>query len=254
MQHTFFSRYPEKISEKIMLQKKFQFYKHQNKGNMRKPAEHGNVVSSIILGVTAVLNAILLHRDPYSIIFWVPIWTGLFIFDIPLPKLFKNYENMILIILIVISSIIAIVENIWIILPYSLFFTAYLTKLYFARKRMNFISVGIGILGYTLLFSMTWLEIGYKLIIITGTLFLFMLGSEFLVRAIIQKRPYLLLYNFITIIFVLINPSFVFYVTSLIRIIVGKKVKKIKTIGIIESFLLLITIIFLEITIVYKII
>jgi hypothetical protein len=140
------------------------------------------------------------------------------------------------------------------ILPYSLFFTAYLTKLYFARKRMNFISVGIGILGYTLLFSMTWLEIGYKLIIITGTLFLFMLGSEFLVRAIIQKRPYLLLYNFITIIFVLINPSFVFYVTSLIRIIVGKKVKKIKTIGIIESFLLLVTIIFLEITIVYEII
>jgi len=101
---------------------------------------------------------------------------------------------------------------------------------------------------------MTWLEIGYKLIIVTGTLFLFMLGSEFLVRAIIQKRPYLLLYNFITIIFVLINPSFVFYVTSLIRIIVGKKVKKIKTIGIIESFLLLVTIIFLEITIVYKII
>lgn len=221
---------------------------------MRKPAEHGNVISSTILGATAVINAILLHRDLYSIIFWAPIWMGLFIFDIPLSKLLKNYENMIIIILIAISSIISIAQNTWIILPYALFFITYSTRLYLTRKKMNFISVAIGILGYTVLFSMSWLVIGYEFLIISGTLFLFMLGSEFLVRAVLQKRPYLLLYNLITILFILVNPSFIFYMTSLIRILTGKKVKKIKTIGLIESFLLLITIMLMEVILVYKII
>jgi len=221
---------------------------------MKRPAEHGNVVSSIILGVTAVINSIVLHKEFYSIIFWIPIWLGLFIFDTPLSRLLKNYGNIVIIIVIGITSIISISKNIWIILPYALFFVTYSTRINLARKRMNFLSVGIGILGYTFLFSMSWLSVGYELLIISGTLFLFMLGSEFLVRSVIRKKPYLSFYNLITILFVLINPLFLFYTTSLIRILAGIKIKKIKTIGIIESSLLLATIILLEMVVVYKII
>ncbi len=220
---------------------------------MRRPAEHGNVVSSIVLGVTAVINGTLLGKNIFSLIYWIPIWTGLFIFDVPVSRLLKDRENLVPIIIIGFSAIIALLKNVWILLPYALFFTAYITRIFLVRKRMNFLSVALGILGYVLLFSLSWLTVGREFVIISITLFLFMLGSEFLVRSVIQKRPYLSLYNLVTVLFVLINPLFLLYTTSLIRIFAGLKIKKIKTIGIIESLLLLITVMLLEMFIVYKI-
>lgn len=219
---------------------------------MRKPAEHGNVISSIVLGVTSVLNGIILGRNYYSVIFWAPIWAGLFLYDVPISRLLRERENIIVVFIIGISAIISVILNLWLLIPYALFFIVYSLRIYLVKRRANFVGVALGLLGYALLFSSSWLKPGKELLIITITLFVFLLGSEFLVRSVVRKKRYLSFYNFITLTFVLFNPIFLLYSISLVRIISAYTINRIKTIGIIESTLLVLSMIMLEAFIVLR--
>lgn len=221
---------------------------------MRRPVEHGNLISSIVLGISAIFNSIILDKNFYSVLYWIPIWAGLFIFDIPLKKILNENMNILMIFIIGVTAILSLFLFRLLVIPYAIFLIVYVTRIYFTRMRISFVSVILGLLGYVLLFSLTWLLPSYKFIIITSTLFLFMLGSEFAVRGLVSKKKVLSLYNLITFLFAIINPIYIFYSISIARIIAVYRVKKIKIMGIIESSLLILAVIFLEIFVIFKII
>lgn len=212
---------------------------------MHRPKEHGNVISSVVLGAFSIFNGIILQKNFLSIIFWIPIWLGLFLYDDPINNILHK-ENLILFFMIVFTAIISILYNIFLLIPYLVFFFVYFSRIFFSKKRAGYTSVILGLFGYSTLFSFSWLAPGRESIVITITLFLFMLGSEFLVRSVIKKKRYLSFYNFITLLFIFLNPVFLIYTTSIPRVIFAYTINKVKIIGILESILLIITIILLE--------
>lgn len=213
---------------------------------MKKPVEHGNIFTSAILGSSSVVLAIVLKRDFYSILFWIPIWMGLFLYDVPFKKLWKSGENVLWMILIIISAIVSIYINLLLIIPYVIFFVDYAVRAHLAARRLGYAGTIIGILAYVILFVTTSGLIGLHAIILIGSLFSFMIGSEFTVRAKLSKRWFLLIYDLFPVFLSILSPVFLVFALSVVRIPVAFRAKGLKPVGITETAILLIVVIVLS--------
>ena len=213
---------------------------------MKKPVEHGNIFTSAILGGSSVVLAIVLKRDFYSILFWIPIWMGLFLYDVPFKKLWKSGENVLWMILIIISAIVSIYINLLLIIPYIIFFVDYAVRVHLAARRLGYAGTIIGILAYVILFVTTSGLIGLHAIILIGSLFFFMIGSEFTVRAKLSKRWFLLIYDLFPVFLSILSPVFLVFALSVVRIPVALRAKGLKPVGITETAILLIVVIVLS--------
>ncbi len=213
---------------------------------VKKPVEHGNIFTSAILGGSSVVLAIVLKRDFYSILFWIPIWMGLFLYDVPFKKLWKSEENVLWMILIVISAVVSIYINLLLIIPYMIFFVDYAVRVHLAARRLSYAETILGILAYVILFVTTSGLIGLHAIMLIGSLFSFMIGSEFTVRAKLSKRSFLLIYDLFPVFLLILSPVFLVFALSVVRIPVALRAKGLKPVGITETAILLIVVIVLS--------
>jgi len=205
------------------------------------------------LGISSIVVGIVVKHDYLIILYWVPVWMGLFIYDVPLRMVYKSRLDTYWLATIVFISLLVIVLNVLLILPYSIFLFIYVGRLILAKKRMNQIGNSLGILGYVILFIMTMGKIDHESLVLMISFFLFMLGSEFTVRSVKTRNRWLLIYNVIPAFFVLANPAFGIYALSILRIPVALVSKKVKTIGMIETLFLFATTVVLECLYVLKI-
>ena len=213
---------------------------------VRRPAEHGSVVTSSILGIAAIANAIIMHRQFLAVAFWIPVWLGLFLYDVPFSKLAKNKTDLVLIIMIAAVALFSILENPVLIFPYLIFFLVYYTRIALVRRRKNFISIIAGIGSYVLLFFGTWGGLELKFLPLVTAMFLFLIGSEFAVRAVVTNDRKLLFYNILPAFFFILGPVYIVFSISIVRIISGYSTKKIRLIGMVESIIMVIMIAVIE--------
>jgi hypothetical protein len=206
---------------------------------VKKPVEHGNVLTSVILGLFSIIIAIITRRDFYVALFWVPIWMGLFLYDVPFKRVWKSRIDVIWMILIFLISVYSIYVNLLLIIPYLIFLSDYALRLYLAFRRLNYVGTILGMLAFVFLFVETVNISGFKEIYLLTSLFIYMVGAEFTVNAFISKRKSLLLYNVIPVFLSVLNPVFLIFALSLIRIPVAIKARGLKIIGITETSLLL---------------
>jgi hypothetical protein len=206
---------------------------------VRKPVEHGNTTTSVILGISSITLAIITRRDVLSAIFWIPIWMGLFLYDIPIRKVFKSVIDIFLFLLILLISVAAIYLNHFLIAPYLIFLATYAGRNYLSLRRVNFVGTALGILAYILLFVVTIGMNGYSSVLLIIALFFYMIGSEFTVRSKLTKNGWLLVYDVLPPLLFVLSPVFLVFLLSIIRIPVALKSKGLKLVGITETVLLL---------------
>jgi hypothetical protein len=207
---------------------------------VKKPVEHGNVITSIILGIFSISIAIATRRDIYSILFWVPIWMGLFLYDVPFKKVWKSRNDLVWLVIIFLISIYSIYINILLIIPYIIFLLDYALRLYLASRRLNYIGTVLGMLAFIILFTETAQISGLKEIYLLVSMFVFMVGSEFTVNAVLSRKRILLLYDIVPVALAVLNPLFLVFSVSLLRIPIAFRARGLRTIGITETSLLLI--------------
>lgn len=205
---------------------------------MRKPVEHGNTTTSIILGASSIIIAILTKMEVISILFWVPIWLGLFLYDVPIRRVVRSHEDTLMFLLIVIISIFSIYLSHFLIFPYLIFLATYAARNRLAAMKLNFIGTGLGIFAYVLLFATTSGLQGHYYFLLVPSLFAYMIGSEFTVRSKLKRDRWLLVYDLFPPILSLLNPVFVVFSLSLVRIPVAIRSKGLKPVGITETLLL----------------
>ncbi len=209
---------------------------------MKRPVEHGNVFTSIILGVSSIIIAVVSKREFYSILFWIPIWMGLFLYDVPLKRLFKSKVDVAWLLLITALSIFAIHLDYLLLIPYVIFFATYALRLQMAARKLNYVGTSLGILAFVVLFAQTTDLGGSRGFLLLGALFVYMIGSEFSVRAKLSNNKTLLIYDLIPTILVVLNPVFLVFSLSVVRIPVAIKSKWLRTVGVTETLLLLVVI------------
>ena len=206
---------------------------------MRRPIEHGNIFSSIILGGSSVVLAILTRGYFISIIYWVPIWMGLFLYDVPFKRLWKSQIDTAWMIILVAASIASIYIDYLLIVPYAIFFLTYALRIFLASKKLSYLGTVSGILAFVILFVETIALIANREILLMGSLFVYMIGSEFTVRAKLSSARYLLLYDLVPVVLVILNPVFLVFSLSVARIPVALKTKGLRPVGMTETVLLL---------------
>ncbi|MEM4772244.1 MAG: hypothetical protein QW460_04515, partial [Thermoplasmatales archaeon] len=164
---------------------------------MKKPAEHGNVVTSIVLGVSSITYAIVSKRYYESIIFWLPIFLGLFEYDVPFRTAIRKREDAIMIAVIFLLSVISLYYEYYLIIPYALFFAVYALRLRIVKNKLNQYANGVGLIAFSLMFSFTAVKLVTSSLILGLTLSVYFIGSEFAVRGKMRKKNILVLYNLI---------------------------------------------------------
>ena len=206
---------------------------------MRRPVEHGNIFSSIILGGSSIVLAILTKGYFISILYWVPIWMGLFLYDVPFKRLWKSQIDTAWMIILVAASIASIYIDYLLIVPYAIFFLTYALRIFLASKKLSYLGTVSGILAFVILFVETIALIANREILLMGSLFVYMIGSEFTVRAKLSSARYLLLYDLVPVVLVILNPVFLVFSLSVARIPVALKTKGLRPVGMTETVLLL---------------
>ncbi|MGC8645418.1 MAG: hypothetical protein ACP5UO_04020 [Thermoplasmata archaeon] len=205
---------------------------------MRRPVEHGNVVTSVLLGGSSILYALSTKGNPEVVIFWLPIFIGLFEYDVPLKLAIRKRSDVFLLSTISLIALISLLIDLYVILPYILFLAAYALRIPLARRKLNRYGNAVGLLAYSLLFTLT-LEIAIPLsLLLAATLFLYLLGSEFAVLAMLKRDRRLLLYNLLPPFLGLLSIPFFIYSLSLVRITVSLFGTDIRKVGLAETFLL----------------
>ena len=206
---------------------------------MRRPVEHGNIFSSIILGSSSVVLAILTRGYFISILYWVPIWMGLFLYDVPFKRLWKSQIDTAWMIILVAASIASIYIDHLLIVPYAIFFLTYALRIFLASRKLSYLGTVSGILAFVILFVETIGLIANREIMLIGSLFVYMIGSEFTVRAKLSSARYLLLYDLVPVVLFILNPVFIVFSVSVVRIPMALKTKGLRPVGMTETVLLL---------------
>ena len=206
---------------------------------MRRPVEHGNIFSSIILGGSSIVLAILTRGYFISILYWVPIWMGLFLYDVPFKRLWKSQIDTAWMIILVAVSIASIYIDFLLIVPYAIFLLTYALRIFLASRKLSYLGTVSGILAFVILFVETIGLIANREIMLIGSLFVYIIGSEFTVRAKLSSARYLLLYDLVPVVLVILNPVFLVFSVSVVRIPMALKTKGLRPVGMTETVLLL---------------
>ena len=206
---------------------------------MRRPVEHGNIFTSIILGGSSIILAILSRGYFISILYWVPIWMGLFLYDVPFKRLWKSQIDTAWMIILVAVSIASIYIDFLLIVPYAIFLLTYALRIFLASRKLSYLGTVSGILAFVILFGETIGLIANREIMLIGSLFVYIIGSEFTVRAKLSSARYLLLYDLVPVVLVILNPVFLVFSVSVVRIPMALKTKGLRPVGMTETVLLL---------------
>ncbi|MEM0141389.1 MAG: hypothetical protein QXN66_05080 [Thermoplasmatales archaeon] len=207
--------------------------------------EHGNVATSAVLGISSVAYALISRKGVEAILFWIPVFMGIFEYDVPLKIAIRNTGDLAMIAFIVAFAAASMLFLPYLIIPYALFFAVYATRLPMARNKLNHYGNAIGLLAYSLLFSFTIQGVNFLSFVIGGTLFLYLVGAEFSVRSKLKRNGKLLLYNVFPAFLGLLEPGFFIYSLSLIRIPAATVTREVRKIGMIETSLMIIVVAFL---------
>ncbi|MEM0136388.1 MAG: hypothetical protein QXU18_14375 [Thermoplasmatales archaeon] len=216
---------------------------------MRKPAEHGNVATSIVLGVFSIVYAIVSRRYYESVIFWLPIFLGLFEYDVPFRTAIRKKEDATMIAVIFLLSVISLYYEYYLIIPYTLFFAVYSLRLRIVKNKLNRYANAMGLIAFSLMFSLTAVRQVNASLILASTLSVYFIGSEFAVRGKVRRKNVLVLYNLIPPFMGLINPYFFIYSLSLARIPVSLFSKSVRQVGVAETSSMIILVVFLILSI-----
>lgn len=218
---------------------------------IRKPVEHGNVISSTILFTATLINGFLSHKLIIAIIAWIPIILGLFLYDVPIKIIGRDRRDYLLILFIAIIAFYSLIVDWLLIIPYAIFAITYSTRIYLSARRLNFITVIMGLVGYGVIFSILAYPKNISVEMLTIITSSFLIGSEFSVRYFLKKNPIYLLYNIYPPLLIFLNSKALGLILTLIRIPLTLWAKKIKFIGIGESILLSIFIFLIELYLIF---
>ncbi|MGC9122935.1 MAG: hypothetical protein ACP5IB_02530 [Thermoplasmata archaeon] len=211
---------------------------------MKISKEYGGWITTSMSFVLITFYSIS-KENIIPLMFWIPVFIGLLLFDTKLKNLDKT--SSISILSGIIFSLISILLFYFIIIPYLIFLLSYIFKY---KKFYNYIVTFFGLLGLSsmIYFTLYFLKINF----LDNSIFLllYLYGAEFGVRSYLNKKFHYSLYNIIPIVIsIFFNPIFLL---SSVRFIYFK-IKRIKYIGIIESIMYSTIIIYFIIIIFYKI-
>jgi hypothetical protein len=209
---------------------------------MKIPVEHGNIATSAVIGGLSIFYILLTRRDFYALLFWLPVFIGLFEYDVPPKTVLKDKVDVTFLSVSAVVAFISLIIDLYLVIPYALFLSTYLLRIPLARRNMRRLGNATGMLAYSAQFSVTLGVDLYLSFLIALTLFIYLLGAEFSIMARLRHDWRMLLYNLIPGLFGFLNVSFYIYSLSLIRIPVSKFTKKINKVGIAETSMLAVVI------------
>ena len=164
---------------------------------------------------------------------------GLFLYDVPFKRLWKSQIDTAWMIILVAVSIASIYIDFLLIVPYAIFLLTYALRIFLASRKLSYLGTVSGILAFVILFVETIGLIANREIMLIGSLFVYMIGSEFTVRAKLSSARYLLLYDLFPVVLVILNPVFLVFSVSVVRIPMALKTKGLRPVGMTETVLLL---------------
>jgi len=172
------------------------------------------------------------------IIFWLPVFFGLMLFDSKIKNLNK-FEVLLLVFALIFGSI-SIIENICMIIPYLFYIISYFLR---QKKIDNAFITFFGLIGQSTMFYFSLNFIHYHLVYLSFLLFIYLYGAEFGIKSLIRKNLLYSFYNFIPFLAGLLLglPIFVIALTRISYVYI----KKIKIIGIMETAFYIVIIIFI---------
>jgi hypothetical protein len=171
---------------------------------------------------------------------------GLFLYDIPFKIASRRGLDVFWMILIGAFSLIDIFLNASLTVPFAIFLFVYIARMFMVQRRISQLGNGLGMLGYSFLFVLTFGSMNAGDLLLVASLFVFMLGSEFTVISVIRRRRALLIYNIIPPLLFFLNPIFGILAISLGRIPVALVARRVRTVGMVETLFLLVVVVVLE--------
>lgn len=212
---------------------------------MKVSREYGGWISTILI-FSLTIGIVIIKRGNIidSIIFWAPILLGISIFDVSIRDTIKDkYATAILFIAIIIGIFAILIDFLFLII-YLLFLIIFFTRSYFKKIRKMYINTVFGMIALVLSFFITLRFAGINAVSFSIALLVYIIGAEFTVRSFLYKSKQLLAYNIVPIFFILFNPFYLIFSISLLRIALAKGSDKLKYVGIGESILLLVIVIY----------
>ncbi|MEM0502095.1 MAG: hypothetical protein QXE07_00995 [Thermoplasmata archaeon] len=205
---------------------------------MKISKEFGGWITSILTFILSIHYSIAGGFIFQTIIFWIPVFLGLMMFDTHLNE-FKIQE-IILTLIALFAALYSIYIYIYLFIPYTLFLFSYYLK---TIKFKNYMVTLTGIFGESLMLLFSSSFSGKIVILIPFLIFIYLYGAEFGVRSFLKKNVYYSFYNFLPAA-ISIPLGFPIFSISILRLIYFK-IKKIKIIGIFETILYTIIVLFL---------
>ena len=196
---------------------------------MKISREYGGWITTSLSFLLVIIYSLNIKLNLSLIIFWIPVFAGLALFDLNLKEMDKTSD--ILIFVGIIFSVFSIILYCYIIIPYLLFFISYLFK---HKRYSNYLVTLTGLSGQVF---MVFLSLHFSGINFTENsilLFLYLYGAEFAVKSFIKKKFSYSLYNLIPFALSIIFTHI--FIISIFRLSYFK-FRKIKSIGIMETIL-----------------
>lgn len=213
---------------------------------MKISREYGGWVSSTLI-FSLALGIILVKRENFidTIFFWAPIFFGITIFDVSIMNISKDKYAATILVIAAIIGIFSIMIYFLMLFVYLLFLLIFFSRPYFRKIKRMYINTVLGMFALVLSFFLTMHFMGINAIFFSIALFAYLIGAEFTVRSFLHRSKRLLVYNILPMFFIIFNPFYLIFSISLFRIPVAVKFNRLKYVGIAESMLLLIIVIYM---------
>jgi hypothetical protein len=186
---------------------------------MKISREYGGWISTILI-FSLTTGLIIIKRGDIidTVIFWVPIFFGISIFDVSIRDIIKDkYATFILFIATIIGIFAILIYSLFLLI-YLLFLIILLTRPYFKHIKKMYITTVLGMVALVLSFFLTLHFTGIYAIPFSFALLAYLIGAEFTVRSFLRKSRPLLAYNIVPILFILFSPFYLIFSVSLLRI------------------------------------
>lgn len=168
-----------------------------------------------------------INKDYKGLIFWVPAFLGISIFDRNFFEI--NKITLFFLSIIILFSLISIFLYFFVLIPYTLFLISYFLR---QRRISTYLVTLFGLSGEILLLFFSLKFLGLETLI-PFFILIYLYGAQFGVSSFIKGNFTLSLYNILPAFLIIFG--YPIFLVSLIRLFYFK-IKKIKTIGLIESF------------------
>ncbi|MGC8497286.1 MAG: hypothetical protein ACP5NL_04735 [Thermoplasmata archaeon] len=207
--------------------------------------EYGGWISTILIfGLTIGIVIIKRGNIIDSIIFWIPIFLGISIFDANIRNITNDKYVIAILFIATIIGVLSILIDFLFLITYLLFLIIFFSRPYFKKIRKTYINTALGMIALVLSFFITLHFAGINAAFFSIALLGYMIGAEFTVSSFLHKSKQLLAYNIVPVFFILLNPFYLIFSISLLRIALTIKSDKLKYVGIGESIFLLVIVVY----------